>query len=388
MFQKKNIKLLFASIMFVLSMFSGTSVSNRFIICNTTALNNIVIAEEQSPVKIYTIYDEDRNLLFERENVEIGDNYLSKDFKYYEVISIDNDSLSGIAKFVKQVERPNVSKSIYPTPIKVERRVIAMYMTHNDESYVPTDGVDSIYGNGGIKDVALAFKSELEKNFVDVYFDDSLHIPHNSQAYSRSLKTAKSLQDTYAPDAIFDIHRDGASRGYYVANVNGVERGKVRMVVGKANPNMKLNEEFATYLMAVGNEMYPWLFTDIYYAKGHYNQSLDSKAILFEMGSHLIEKDLMIDSMKELSDVVTTALYKTTVNNESGDLTINGNDSDTEITVNEILNKKENAKTGLFAFCVSIVILASICTTIFFVIYKKYKENLTKNKSKNDKQNN
>ena len=72
--------------MLVLSMFSGTSVSNRFIICNTTAVNNIVIAEEQSPVKIYTIYDEDRNLLFERENVEIGDNYLSKDFKYYEVI--------------------------------------------------------------------------------------------------------------------------------------------------------------------------------------------------------------------------------------------------------------------------------------------------------------
>lgn len=322
----------------------------------------------------YKIYDEDMNLLFEREDIQIGDNYLSKDFKYYEIYSVDDNFGIGFAKFLEQKEKPKISYSILPSPIKVERRVIAMYMTHNDESYVPSDGVDSIYGNGGIKDVALAFKSELEKNFIDVYFDDTLHIPHDTSAYSRSLKTAQSLQNTYAPDAIFDIHRDGASRSYYVSNVDGKERGRVRMVIGKANPNMALNEEFATYLMAVGNEMYPWLFTDIYYAKGHYNQALDSKAILFEMGSHLIEKELMIDSMKELADVVTTSLYKTTVNSSSGDLTINGENSETEITVNETLDKKESAKTGLFVYCVIIVIVASICTTLICVFWKKSKK--------------
>ena len=42
-----------------------------------------------------------------------------------------------------------------------------------------------------------------------------------------------------------------------IANVDGKERGRVRIVIGKANPNMALNEEFATYLMAVGNELYP-----------------------------------------------------------------------------------------------------------------------------------
>ncbi len=321
----------------------------------------------------YQVYDDNMNLLFEREDVEIGDNYLSKDFKYYEIYSVDKSRGIGFAKFVEQREKPNISYSPLPSPIKVERRVIAMYMTHNDESYVPSDGVDSIYGNGGIKDVALAFKSELEKNFIDVYLDDTLHIPHDTSAYTRSLKTAQSLQNQYSPDAIFDIHRDGASRGYYVANVDGRERGRVRMVIGKANPNKALNEEFATYLMAVGNEMYPWLFTDIYYAKGHYNQSIDSKAILFEMGSHLIEKDLEIESMKELAEVVTTSLYKTTVNSSSGDLTINGEDTETEITINETLDKKESAKTGLFVFCVIIVIIASFCSTLICVFWKKYK---------------
>ena len=334
------------------------------ILINPVSLSYVSAIED---VKVYKIYDDNHNLLFERDEVELGDNYLSKDFKYYEVISLDKDRMIGVAKFIKNVEKPKTYKSNSPVPIKIERRVIAMYMTHNDESYVPTDGVDSVYGNGGIKDVALAFKSQLERNFVDVYFDDTLHIPHDTSAYSRSLKTAQSLQNSYSPDAIFDIHRDGASRSYYIANVDGKERGRVRIVIGKANPNMALNEEFATYLMAVGNELYPWLFTDIYYAKGHYNQSIDSKAILFE-------KDLVMDSMKELSDVVTTALYNTTIDSSSGDLTINGIDSETSPTINVAMDKKEDSKMGLLVFCVTMVILSAVCSTIVVVLYKNIKK--------------
>ena len=333
--------------------------------------NTIVTLAEAEPI-VYSIFDESNNLLFERDEVEIGDNYLSKDFKYYEIISLDKENFRGVAKFIKNVNKPKVEKSILPRPIKVERRVICMYMTHNDESYVPTDKVDSVYGNGGIKDVALAFKSELEKRMVDVYFDDTLHIPHDTSAYSRSLNTAKKLQNTYSPDAIFDIHRDGASRAYYVTKVDGKERGKVRMVVGKANPNMNLNEEFAMYLMSVGNELYPWLFTDIYYARGHYNQALDSKAILFEMGSHLTEKELEIESMSELADVVTTALYDTTVDN-SGDLTIGGDETETTSTINKTLDKKERGKFIAFVLSVSLIVGATISVYITLIFYNKYK---------------
>lgn len=340
--------------------------------------NNYEIYAETDGI-IYTVFDENNSFLFEKEDVEVGDNYLSKDFKYYEIINTDKNTHKGIARFIKNVKQPKVGKSLLPSPIKVERKVICMYMTHNDESYVPTDGVDSVYGNGGIKDVALAFKSELEKRMVDVYFDDTLHIPHDTSAYSRSLNTAKKLQNNYNPDAIFDIHRDGASRAYYVTKVDGKERGKVRIVVGKANPNMSLNEEFATYLMSIGNELYPWLFTDIYYARGHYNQSLDSKAILFEMGSHLTEKELEIESMKELADVVTTALYDTTIDN-SGDLTIGGVDSENVLTINKALDKKEKSKFLTFVLSVSIIIGATICVYITLIFYNKYK--ITKN-SKN-----
>lgn len=325
--------------------------------------------------KVYRVYDENFNLLFEKDFVSIGDSYLSEDLKYYEVVYVDNDSYNAVAKFIKDVSLPSVDKSFLPAPIKIENRVIAIYMTHNDESYVPTDGVSSIYGNGGIKDVALKFKYELEKYLINVYLDDTLHIPHDNNAYSRSSKTAKNLMSKYEPDALFDIHRDGASRSFYVANVGGQERARIRLVVGKANPNMELNEDFALYVFAVGKKLYPWLFTDIFYASGHYNQALSSKAILFEMGSHLVEKELVKDSMKELAEVVTTALYNTTVNSETGDLTINGIENEDEKTINDVMNEREKTSYGVIvAMVIAIVLIASICiyaTYVFYVAYRK-----------------
>lgn len=330
-----------------------------------------LLFNEVASVPIYSVYDEKLNLLFQREEVGVGDNYLSEDFKFYEITYIDEDNMYAIAKFITQKQPPEISKSKLPKPIKVEDRIICMYMTHNDESYLPTDGVDSIYGNGGIRDVALSFKRELEKHMVDVYLDDTLHIPHNSSAYSRSKVTAEKLQEEYSPDAIFDIHRDGASRSFYVTKVNGIERARVRMVIGKANPNMALNEEFALYLMSVGKEKYPWLFTDIYYASGHYNQALDSKAILFEMGSHLVEKYLVIDTMTELADVVVTAMYDTTVNNETGELVIDGVESDVNMTINNAMDMKENnSSSPLFAIALVFLIMAGMCVTLFAIFVR------------------
>lgn len=340
----------------------------------------LVLADDDNyyDTSVYSIYDEDMNLLFQKDIVKVGDNYLSKDFNFYEVVYVDDDNFTGFAKFLYKKELPKVEKNNLPTRINIEDRVICMYMTHNDESYVLSDGVDSVYGNGGIKDVALAFKSALENNMIEVHFDDTLHIPHDTQAYSRSQKTAKSLQNTYKPDALFDIHRDGASRKFYVTTVDGKEKARVRMVIGKANPNMALNEEFAMYLMSVGNELYPWLFTDIYYATGHYNQALDSKAILFEMGSHLVEKELVIDSMDELAEVVTKTLYATTVDSNSGEITINGSPNKDNVVVNEILDSKEKTNSGLLAVSIVVVLVAAIIINLVVIFYNKYKKNISK----------
>ena len=108
---------------------------------------------------IYTITREDGSFLFERAGVEIGDLYINSDFEEYEVISIDYNFMTGIAKFNAQLVPPKVNINYNPTPINTVNKTICMYSTHNDESYIIGDGVDSVYGKGGIHDVAKQLKS-------------------------------------------------------------------------------------------------------------------------------------------------------------------------------------------------------------------------------------
>ena len=89
-----------------------------------------------------------------------------------------------------------------------KKKLIAMYVTHSDESYVPSDGTQSIEGQGGIYDVARSFRDALQSKGIDVILDESTHLPHDSGAYRRSRRTAERLLQK-RPDAIIDIHRDG-----------------------------------------------------------------------------------------------------------------------------------------------------------------------------------
>jgi len=194
-------------------------------------------------------------------------------------------------------------------------------MTHNDESYKPTDGYDSVYGAGGIHDIAKSFKNELGKNGIEVVLDETLHIPHNSSAYSRSSVTANRLLKDERPDAMFDVHRDGVSKSYYYVTNNGEGFSKIRIVVGKSNPNFDENFAFAQSVFAIGQEKYPFLFSDIYLGKGHYNQALQPTDLLFEMGTYLIEKEYVEKSLPLLADVVNTTLYSS-MTDEEGDIIV------------------------------------------------------------------
>ena len=195
-----------------------------------------LITEESGIV--YKIYNDSGDLLAEKQSVLVGDSILTTDFIKYTITQVDDERGVAFAEFEERLRRPGVNISYDPSQISKENPVICLYMTHNDESYVTGDGVDSVYGAGGIHDIAKLLKNNFEKLGVKTYIDETLHIPHDSYAYSRSQSTAKKLINTYSPDALFDIHRDGASRSTYVKKVNGVERCKVRIVVGKSSPNL------------------------------------------------------------------------------------------------------------------------------------------------------
>lgn len=338
---------------------------------------NIVLAQpeflEEDILKevYYEIYDESGLYLFDKPNVVVGDIIIDKNFNQYQIYFVDEVYRQAKVKLTKQLTKPFVTKKSLSQigEINTDKK-IALYMTHNDESFVIGDGYDSIYGAGGIHDIANKLASELRKKSVVVDIDETLHIPHDSYAYSRSKVTAEKLLQNN-PNAIFDIHRDGAPRKNYIVYDNNQERCKVTIVVGQANPNKEVNLQFALYLMSVAQTTYPWLFGEIFFAKGHYNQALSSKALLFEVGTYLMEKSMVLETVPYLASTIYTTLFSTTVDEETGNLTIGNPALSGEKTVDEILKTPSTSTKTILVVLTVFLSGGTIAIVVWGIINKK-----------------
>ena len=285
----------------------------------------------------YTIYDKNDSskvLFMKGDDVNVDDEYISSDNRLYIIESVDESNKTGVASFKEDIKMPvyNVKRNeeLSSASASVTNKKIGLYHTHNDECYNVDDGTDSIYGKGGIHDVGKTLKNNLESLGITVYYNEDLHLPHDSGAYTRSQSTASNLLRN-GLDAIFDVHRDATPKSEYITTVNGEKMSKVRMVIGSANVRSAINKEFALNIKAYADEVYPGLIKDIYIGRGNYNQQLSERALLFEMGTNLIEKDLVKKSTLPLAKTIDVVLYGTKsassksvadvdTNNSSGDI--------------------------------------------------------------------
>lgn len=325
----KGLKFILFALIFSVTTFSGS------------CFGEIVFAVDTNK-NYYTVYEDSaktRVLFLKGEDVSNGDKYLSGDNKFYEIESVDDINKTAIAKFLKDEKLPtyNVkSKSESNAAIAASNKKVGVYHTHNDESYFTPDGVDSVYGKGGIHDVGKSFVDNLDKLGITAVYREDLHLPHNSGAYTRSQVTASALLNE-GVDAIFDLHRDSTKRDYYLTKVNGEQMSSIRMVIGASSANYEENKNFAYSIKGYADSAYPGLIKDIYIGKGNYNQQLSSKAMLFEMGCENIEKDLVLKSTEYLAKTVDVVLY--------------GSDGASDLSLNDVSlvseNGNESVITGL-----------------------------------------
>ncbi|MBP3630915.1 MAG: stage II sporulation protein P [Clostridia bacterium] len=307
-------------------------------------LNNLsVSARTIDTPDCFVVYDADdptKVVFMKGDGIQVNDEYISTENNHYIIESVNEEEKTAVARFTESVKMPvfNIKKkgSIESVNASTGKR-IGLYHTHNDECYNDADGTDSIYGKGGIHDIGASLKRNLEDLGISVFYSEDLHLPHDSGAYTRSEQTASQLLKNDL-DAIFDIHRDATPRSEYITTVNGEKMSKVRMVIGSANVNSAINKEFALSIKAYADEVYPGLIKDIYIGKGNYNQQLSSKAMLFEMGTNLIEKDLVKKTTVPLAKTIDVVLYGTKSANASS-----LEDLDTEASSGDTL------ETGLVA---------------------------------------
>ncbi len=261
----------------------------------------------------YTVHGPSGDVLFTYAGqVSVGDEYIAEDNKYYRISSVNGSTRTATAEFVRDESMPEAMLSMLSSQNGKDKRLIAMYSTHSDESYVPTDGTESKEnGKGGIYDVGAELKKELEARGIEVIYDETNHLPHDAGAYRRSRQTAVNLIKKM-PAAVIDIHRDGIpDAGEYDKKIEGEDASRVRLLVGRSNPNRSANQEFAKQLKSNADKKYPGLIKDIFIGKGNYNQELMPHSILVEFGTHTTEKERAVRSTAFMAEVIDSVVFGT-----------------------------------------------------------------------------
>lgn len=321
----------------------------NFIIMEARAENNLLIEEmrealhfdelteeEISQGKYYRIVDERNKLItIMGRKIYVDDEYIASDNRHYRVYKVEDYTayaeLEGIIKltppeqFMKRnaleetssvkilkstgadsefVQRKNQEEGGEPT------RTIAIYHTHNAESYVPSDGTPSAHGKGGIHKVGRAFRDALKEKGIRVLFREDMHTPQDRAAYRRSRQTVYELLGQ-KPDAIFDIHRDAAPPEAYEARVDSAQVTKILFVVGRQNPHMEVNRQFALDLKSISDQVHPGLVKGIMLASGNYNQDLTPLNLLLEVGAHTNTKESAEKGITFFADSVGQYFYGT-----------------------------------------------------------------------------
>lgn len=281
------------------------------------------VAEEEKQEGYYTVYEEgtDKKIFATSMIVNVGDQYLDEDNNFYEIIKVSGDK--AFARFLRKVD---IAKSLdFPeakamasdvqenynvlkTAELKKEKVIAIYHTHSDESYIPTDGKSSIPYKGGIFKVGDSLTAALERKGIKVIHSMKPHDPHDSMAYQRSRRTAMDLLKQ-GPDALVDVHRDAVPAEEYQGNINGKQLAKVRLVVGRQNPQMSTINNFAWQLKAAADKKYPGLVKGIFYGKGGYNQDLYPHSILIEAGTYTNSRYNAEDGVDFMADVIAATIY-------------------------------------------------------------------------------
>ena len=264
----------------------------------------------------YTWVDEDGQVITYTAIAPVpGDSYITADNRLYEVAEVTADRTVR-ARFVEQLQLraslPAVSRRWPFGAAAAQARTggdtgaIGIYHSHNAESYVDTSQREFEVPFGDILQVGRALKQALEEQGFRVIHSENSHLPHDGGAYQRSRATVRELLEQGAV-ALIDVHRDAIPAEAYRTEVAGQEMTKVRLVVGRQNPNSEANFELAKNIKALADERYPGLIKGIFNARGNYNQDVGPRAILLEFGTHETSLEEAVRATRYIADVFPQA---------------------------------------------------------------------------------
>lgn len=171
--------------------------------------------------------------------------------------------------------------------------LVALYCTHNAESYVSSQGAAKIEGkNGGVYQVAESLKKALEDKYkITAVLDPTLHdYPDWRKSYTNSLVTLEKIKAAYPSVQMFiDVHRDATTtRESTTVEIKGEKAAKLMFIVGSdtrlPHPNWQENRQYANRLAHAAEILYPGLVKGVRVQDGRYNQHVSPHCLLLEVG--------------------------------------------------------------------------------------------------------
>lgn len=256
----------------------------------------------------FTVVDEAGNIILETGmEVRVGDQFIDEDDRLFEIITLEGSKAYAVRRpetGALEIFDDAIPAQAAPNP---NAPLIAVYHTHTDESFIPTDGTDSQKGRGSIMKVGDAFVSRLQELGYRVAHSKTLHDPHDANAYYRSRRTAVKLLSN-RPAALFDVHRNSAPLRTYYITIGGEEATKMLLVVGRQNQYRMTTLGFAKRVKAAVDAKYKGLIRGIFMAHGNYNQDLSPRALLVEVGTQFNKRPVADRSIRLFADALPSII--------------------------------------------------------------------------------
>lgn len=304
------------------------------VVCLFFLLAPVSLAAEQKLDErddgFFELFDETgRKLTMTARNLVAGDGYIASDNRYYVIERVEGDKV--YARYKETIKVPEVDGSYDESSkgssviswlraragrfaVRLAQRwqnddgkaAVAIYVTHSDESYIPTSGTAS-EERGDVYDVAQALGGYFEELGYKAVVSQASHLPRDGEAYLRSRRTAAELLRRHRPATLIDVHRDAVPADIYETKIHGQDMVKVRLVVGRQNQNRGANLEYAKRIKAIADRRYPGLIEGIFNARGNYNQDLSPRAILLEFGTHVTSESKAKTAARLMARVLPAA---------------------------------------------------------------------------------
>ncbi len=224
------------------------------------------------------------------------------------------DTVSFLNNFVK-----NINKMVEPVS-NVENNLprVYIYNTHQTEEYiVENDSIHNITPN--VYTAAYILKELLEERNIKTIVEDgniSDYLNNNNLNYDDSYIASRYYLEQaiakYPSVEIFiDLHRDALNHNLATVEYDGKNYAKVLFVVGLEHNNYEQNLALANELNSLILNNYDFLTRGVLTKEGPlvngiYNQDLNNRIILLEVGGN----ESTLDEVSNTLELISNIIYK------------------------------------------------------------------------------